>query len=99
MLVSAGVIVRALFRAIMAKATAEGATLVHPDLGKYEVVPWVTPKPGTNVCNHLKVRKGDYAGAIKRAAHVFENTFRVVVSQFLDRFNFDLGTVKRSCVH
>ncbi|MDB5434911.1 MAG: Radical domain protein, partial [Phenylobacterium sp.] len=25
--------------------------------------------------------------------------FRVVISQFLDRFNFDLGTVKRSCVH
>jgi hypothetical protein len=23
----------------------------------------------------------------------------VVISQFLDRFNFDLGTVKRSCVH
>ena len=29
----------------------------------------------------------------------YEHTFRVVVSQFLDRFNFDLGTVKRSCVH
>lgn len=29
----------------------------------------------------------------------YENTFRVVVSQFLDRFNFDLGAVKRSCVH
>ena len=26
-------------------------------------------------------------------------TFRVVISQFLDRFNFDLGGVKRSCVH
>ena len=26
-------------------------------------------------------------------------TFRVVISQFLDRFNFDLGAVKRSCVH
>jgi uncharacterized radical SAM superfamily Fe-S cluster-containing enzyme len=26
-------------------------------------------------------------------------TFRVVISQFLDRYNFDLGTVKRSCVH
>ncbi|MEZ5996545.1 MAG: radical SAM protein [Hyphomonadaceae bacterium] len=26
-------------------------------------------------------------------------TFRVVISQFLDRFNFDLGSVKRSCVH
>jgi uncharacterized radical SAM superfamily Fe-S cluster-containing enzyme len=29
----------------------------------------------------------------------YAQTFRVVVSQFLDRFNFDLGTVKRSCVH
>ena len=29
----------------------------------------------------------------------YEHTFRVVISQFLDRHNFDLGTVKRSCVH
>lgn len=29
----------------------------------------------------------------------YENTFRVVISQFLDRYNFDLGAVKRSCVH
>ncbi len=29
----------------------------------------------------------------------YENTFRVVISQFLDKYNFDLGTVKRSCVH
>lgn len=29
----------------------------------------------------------------------YEQTFRVVIVQFLDRFNFDLGTVKRSCVH
>ncbi len=29
----------------------------------------------------------------------YEHTFRVVVMQFLDRFNFDLATVKRSCVH
>jgi uncharacterized radical SAM superfamily Fe-S cluster-containing enzyme len=32
-------------------------------------------------------------------ALAYEHTFRVVISQFLDRFNFDLGTVKRSCVH
>jgi tetraether lipid synthase len=32
-------------------------------------------------------------------AFAYEDTFRVVISQFLDRFNFDLGTVKRSCVH
>jgi uncharacterized radical SAM superfamily Fe-S cluster-containing enzyme len=29
----------------------------------------------------------------------YEHTFRVVISQFLDRHNFDLGSVKRSCVH
>jgi hypothetical protein len=29
----------------------------------------------------------------------YEHTFRIVISQFLDRHNFDLGTVKRSCVH
>jgi uncharacterized radical SAM superfamily Fe-S cluster-containing enzyme len=29
----------------------------------------------------------------------YEHTFRVVISQFLDRYSFDLGTVKRSCVH
>jgi uncharacterized radical SAM superfamily Fe-S cluster-containing enzyme len=29
----------------------------------------------------------------------YANSFRVVLLQFLDRYNFDLGTVKRSCVH
>jgi hypothetical protein len=29
----------------------------------------------------------------------YADTFRVVISQFLDRYNFDIGTVKRSCVH
>ncbi|MDB5697579.1 MAG: radical protein [Alphaproteobacteria bacterium] len=29
----------------------------------------------------------------------YANSFRVVVLQFLDRYNFDLATVKRSCVH
>ena len=29
----------------------------------------------------------------------YAQTFRVVISQFLDRYNFDVGTVKRSCVH
>jgi uncharacterized radical SAM superfamily Fe-S cluster-containing enzyme len=29
----------------------------------------------------------------------YSDTFKVVIIQFLDRFNFDLGTVKRSCIH
>lgn len=56
---------------------AAGAPLVHPDLGRYECVPWVSPRAGTNVCNHVKVRKGDYEGALASCAHVFEHTFQV----------------------
>jgi CO/xanthine dehydrogenase Mo-binding subunit len=56
---------------------AEDAPLVHPDLGSYEVVPWIQPKAGTNVCNHLKIRKGDYASALRGSWKVFENVFRV----------------------
>lgn len=33
------------------------------------------------------------------AALGYGNTFKVAIIQFLDRFNFDLGTVKRSCIH
>jgi uncharacterized radical SAM superfamily Fe-S cluster-containing enzyme len=29
----------------------------------------------------------------------YAHSFRVVIMQFLDRYNFDLATVKRSCVH
>ena len=33
------------------------------------------------------------------ASLAYGDTFKVAIIQFLDRFNFDLGTVKRSCVH
>jgi CO/xanthine dehydrogenase Mo-binding subunit len=35
------------------------APVIHEDLGSYEVVPIFYPKPGTNVANHFKLRKGD----------------------------------------
>ncbi len=56
---------------------AAGAPLVHPGLGSYEVVPWIRPTAGTNVCNQLKIRKGDYASALGASWRVFENVFRV----------------------
>jgi CO/xanthine dehydrogenase Mo-binding subunit len=56
---------------------APDAPLVHPGLERYERVPWITPGPGTNICNHLKVRKGDYESALAGCAHVFENVFEV----------------------
>lgn len=33
------------------------------------------------------------------ASLTYENVFRVVIVQFLDRFNFCIGAVKRSCIH
>ena len=35
------------------------APLIHPDLGQYEVANFIFPKPGTNISNHFKIRKGD----------------------------------------
>ena len=37
--------------------------------------------------------------AMVREELSYANSFRVVILQFLDRYNFDIGTVKRSCVH
>ena len=33
------------------------------------------------------------------AALAYENVFRVAIVQFMDRFNFCVGGVKRSCIH
>lgn len=33
------------------------------------------------------------------ASLAYKDTFKVAIIQFLDRYNFDLGTVKRSCIH
>jgi uncharacterized radical SAM superfamily Fe-S cluster-containing enzyme len=37
--------------------------------------------------------------AMVPAELTYANSFRVVILQFLDRYNFDIATVKRSCVH
>ncbi len=58
-------------------ALADGAPLIHPDLGDYDCVPWITPQGGTNVANHFKVRKGDPDEAMASAYKVVENTFEV----------------------
>jgi len=37
--------------------------------------------------------------AVVPAGITYENVFRIAIVQFLDRFNFCLGGVKRSCIH
>lgn len=29
----------------------------------------------------------------------YDNVFRIVIMEFMDKYNFDLGSIKRSCVH
>ena len=57
-------------------ASAE-APLLHPDLGKYEVMNFIFPKKGTNISNHFKLRRGDTASAWKDCAAVVEGTYRI----------------------
>ncbi|MFC2030821.1 xanthine dehydrogenase family protein molybdopterin-binding subunit [Chloroflexota bacterium] len=53
------------------------APLLHPDLGEYEVANFIFPKPGTNISEHFKLRKGDVASAWPECEAVVEGTFRL----------------------
>lgn len=59
------------------EAIEPGAPLLHPDLGSYEVVPFIFPRPGTNVSNVFRVRKGDVDAAWAECDAVVEGTYRV----------------------
>ncbi len=53
------------------------APLLHPDLGQYKVAPFIYPKPGTNISNHFKIRKGDVDAAWKDCAAIVERVYRI----------------------
>ena len=59
------------------EAIKPDAPLLHPDLGSYEVVPFIFPKPGTNVSNIFRVRKGDVDAAWAQCDAIVEGTYRV----------------------
>jgi carbon-monoxide dehydrogenase large subunit len=54
-----------------------GAPLIHPDLDEYEVANFIFPRPGSNVSEHFKLRKGDVKSAWPRCAVVVEGEFRL----------------------
>jgi carbon-monoxide dehydrogenase large subunit len=58
-------------------ALAEDAPLIHPDLGKYNYVPWFFPKAHTNIAHWRKTRKGDVAQGFRAADHIIEDTYTV----------------------
>ncbi len=53
------------------------APLIHPDLGNYEVVPFIFPQPGTNISNHFKIRKGDVDAVWSKCAAIVEHKYRI----------------------
>jgi len=53
------------------------APLIHPDLAEYEVPNFIFPKPGTNIANHFKIRKGDVESAWAKCAAIVERKFRI----------------------
>jgi CO/xanthine dehydrogenase Mo-binding subunit len=56
---------------------SDKAPLIHPDMGNYECVNFIFPKPGTNISNHFKIRRGDCAAAWKECEHIVERTYRI----------------------
>ena len=58
------------------EALADDAPLVHENLGEYDHLEGVFfPRPGTNIANHFKLRKGDIEKALEEADYVIENEF------------------------
>ena len=53
------------------------APIIHPQLGEYTYPNFIFPKPGTNIANHFKIRKGDVEKAWTECAHVVEQHFVV----------------------
>ena len=53
------------------------ATLIHPNLGNYEVVPWLYPQPGTNIGHVRKIRKGEIDKAFEEADFILEDQYHV----------------------
>lgn len=58
------------------EAIKDEAPLIHPDLGDYDYMEAVfTPKPGTNIANHTKIRKGDVEKAFSESEWVIEREY------------------------
>lgn len=57
------------------EAAKPGAPLVHEELGKYNVFRDVYPKPGTNIANLTKIRKGSMDTAWLSCKEIVEETY------------------------
>ena len=57
------------------EAIKADAVLIHGELGSYRIMKECTPTPGTNIANHVKIRKGDMAKGWAESEIVVEENF------------------------
>jgi len=57
------------------EAMKDGAPLVHEKLGSYAAESTFTTYPGTNICNHTKIRRGDVERGFSEADEVYEDVY------------------------
>ena len=57
------------------RAMEPDAPLIHEDLGSYRHEPAFRPVPGTNICNHFKLRRGDVERAFGEADEIVEGGY------------------------
>jgi len=63
------------------KAMEPNSPLVHENMINYWRAPGIYPIAGTNICNHVKIRRGDIDEGFKKADYVFEDLFRTPAVQ------------------
>jgi 4-hydroxybenzoyl-CoA reductase alpha subunit len=63
------------------EAMAPGAPLIHENMEQYWHGPHYFPVPGTNICNHFKLRRGDVEEGFRQSDHVSEDTFTTQMVQ------------------
>lgn len=60
-------------------ALMEDAPLIHERLGDYKKINGVYPIPGTNICNHTKIRKGNAKAILNQCAYTAEEVVSMPV--------------------
>jgi CO/xanthine dehydrogenase Mo-binding subunit len=73
------------------EAAKPDAPLLHPDMGTYEVVPFIFPEPGTNISEHFKLRRGDFDAAWPKCAAIVEDDFFLPQIQYQELICFCRG--------
>lgn len=63
------------------EAAKPEAPVIHEDLATYRHAPGIEPIPGTNICNHFEMEKGDTEKGFAEADYILEDRFTTGMQQ------------------